>query len=253
MVNNSDIDSDVAVSTDTEQDISDVESEAEFPVFRGPWFNVVDPDAFELPEPDFRESVGPVNFPPGMSVMDFFVKFLKTNENDIIDILVTETNLYAQQQIAMKSRPPRILGSHSRLRNWMPVTRDEMLAFLGIVLSMGIIKKPTFESYWELNSRVWSFETPNFGHIMSRNRFQAILQFLHCSNNLAAPEPGEAGYDPLHKISPIINLLNETFSKNYRYKTHIYIWLLMFRKILKYIHSLMNEKQDNYSRDMLHF
>ena len=74
-----------------------------------------------------------------------------TNENDIIDILVTETNLYAQQQIAMKSRPPRILGSHSRLRNWMPVTRDEMLAFLGIVLSMGIIKKLTFESYWELN------------------------------------------------------------------------------------------------------
>ena len=39
MVNNYDLDSDVAVSTDTEQDISDVESETEFPVFRGPWFN----------------------------------------------------------------------------------------------------------------------------------------------------------------------------------------------------------------------
>ena len=77
MANNSDLGSDVAVSTDTEQYISDVESEAEFPVFRGPWFNVIDPDAFELPEPDFRESVGPVNFPPGMSVMDFFVKFNK--------------------------------------------------------------------------------------------------------------------------------------------------------------------------------
>ena len=135
---------------------------------------MVDPDAFELPEPDFKESVGPLNFPAGMSVMDFFVKFLKTNENDIIDVLVTETNLYAQQHIAMKSRSPRILGSHSRLQNWIPVTLDKMLAFLGIVLSMGIIKKPTFESYWELNSRVWSFETPNFGNIMSRNKFQAI-------------------------------------------------------------------------------
>ena len=105
MVNNSDLGSDVAVSTDTEQDISDVKSGAEFPVFRGPWFNVVDPDAFEFPEKLFRESVGPVYLPPGMSVMEYFVKFLKTNENDIIDILVTETNLYAQQQIAMKSRP----------------------------------------------------------------------------------------------------------------------------------------------------
>ena len=151
MANYSDLGSDVTVSTVMEQDVSDAENEAEIPVFRGPWFNVVDPDAFELPELDFRESVGPVNFPLGMSVMDFFVKFLKTNENDIIDILVTETNLYAQQQFAMKSRPPCILGSHSWLRNWMPVTRDEMPAFLGIVLSMGIIKKLTFESYWELN------------------------------------------------------------------------------------------------------
>ena len=87
---------------------------------------------------------------------------------------------YAQQQIAMKSRPPRILGSHSQLRNWMLVTRDKMLAFLGIVLSMGIIKMPTFESYWELNSRAWSFETPNFGYIMSRNRFQARPFYSFC-------------------------------------------------------------------------
>ena len=63
-------------------------------------------------------------------------------------------------------------------------------------------------------------------HIMSRSRFQAIL--LHCSDNVAAPEPGEAGYDPLHKTSPIIYLLNETFSKNYRYKIHTYIWLSTF-------------------------
>ena len=54
MANYSDRGFDVAVSTDTGQDISYVESEAEFPAFRGPWFNVVDPEAFDLPEPDFR-------------------------------------------------------------------------------------------------------------------------------------------------------------------------------------------------------
>ena len=32
--------------------------------------------------------------------------FLKTNENDIIDILVTEPNLHAEQQIAMKRKKP---------------------------------------------------------------------------------------------------------------------------------------------------
>ena len=48
MANYSDLGPNVAVSTDTEQDISDVESKAKIPVFRGPGFNVVDPDAFEL-------------------------------------------------------------------------------------------------------------------------------------------------------------------------------------------------------------
>ena len=77
MANNYDLGSDVAVSTDTQQDISNVESEAECLFFRGPWFNVFDPDTFELPEPDFRERVGPDNFPPNISVMDFFTRSLK--------------------------------------------------------------------------------------------------------------------------------------------------------------------------------
>lgn len=61
-----------------------------------------------------------------------------------------------------KSRPPRILGPLCRFSNRVPVTPDEMLAFIGILLSMDIVKKPTFESYWESNPRAWSFETPNF-------------------------------------------------------------------------------------------
>lgn len=64
---------------------------------------MVDPDAFEVPEPDFRESVGPINFRPAMSLLDFFIKFSKTYENNIIDILMTETNQCAQQQIDRKS------------------------------------------------------------------------------------------------------------------------------------------------------
>ena len=97
MTNYSDLGFDVAVSTDTEQDISYEESEAEFPAFRGPWFNVVDPDAYELPEPDFRSKHS-----PGFVCYGLFLKFLKTNEDDIIVILVTYTYLYAQQQTAMK-------------------------------------------------------------------------------------------------------------------------------------------------------
>ena len=131
--------------------------------------------------------------------------------------MVEETNKYADQYIELRSRPPRVLAPHSRARSWKPVTRPEMLAFLGIILSMGVVKKPTYESYWEQNDRTWSMETPNFSSIMSRNRFQSILQFLHCNDNTNAIPREEPGYDPLHKISPVIDIINETFDKNYRY------------------------------------
>ena len=56
-------------------------------------------------------------------------------------------------------------------------------AFLGLILSMGVVKKkPAYETYWENNSRSRSMETPNFSLLMSRNRFQLILQFLNCNN-----------------------------------------------------------------------
>lgn len=91
-----------------------------------------------------------------------------------------------------------------------------MFVFIGIVLSMGIVKKLIFELYWELNFCVWFFEMLNFGKIMLRNCFQVILQFLYCSDNLDVLEFGEEGYDFLYKILFVINILNEIFGKNYR-------------------------------------
>jgi hypothetical protein len=223
MASNSDVDS-------TSSEHSDAENEP-LPVFRGTWFRVIDPDTFSLPMPDFREDTGPVNFEPGMSAAEYFFMFMRTDDSDIVDLLVHETNRYAEQEILRRSRPPRVINKFSRLHDWHPVTREEMLAFLGIVLSMGIVKKPSYESYWECNDRAWSIETPNFGKIMSRNRFQSILQFLHCNDNAGAPESGEDGYDPLHKISPVIDILNETFGRNCRYVYNkLYYTLIIGKK-----------------------
>jgi len=61
-----------------------------------------------------------------------------------------------------------------------------------------------------------SMETPNFSLVMSRNRFQLILQFLHC-NNENAVLCDQPGYDPLHKIIPVLDVINQTFARNYRY------------------------------------
>ena len=78
---------------------------------------------------------------------------------------------------------------------------------------MGIVRKPTIVSYWETTGLS---ETPKFRDIMSRNRFQAILRYLHCNDNATAVPRGSPGYDSLHKISPVIDFFNETFDNNYK-------------------------------------
>jgi hypothetical protein len=54
---------------------------------------------------------------------------------------------------------------------------------------------------------------------MPRNRFQSIIRYLHCSDNQTVIPRGQAGYDPLHKISPVVDFFNEVFEKNYRLDT----------------------------------
>ena len=78
--------------------------------------------------------------------------------------------------------------SHARgnTSKWKPVTKEEISALFGLTFAMGIVRKPSYASYWEKGEGQVLTETLNFAHIMSRNRFQAILRFLHYNdNNLA--------------------------------------------------------------------
>ncbi|CAC5395925.1 unnamed protein product [Mytilus coruscus] len=101
----SEYESDINIS-DTESE-EDEELDEGIPMNRGPWFPVVDPGTFYLPEPNFHEQTGPVNFLPNSSILDYFLKFIDMPGRSVIDILVNETNRYATQCIAERSRPPK--------------------------------------------------------------------------------------------------------------------------------------------------
>nr|XP_055037155.1 piggyBac transposable element-derived protein 4-like [Misgurnus anguillicaudatus] len=77
---------------------------------------------------------------------------------------------------------------------------------------MGLIEKSELEDYW---AEYWPTATPGFGKVMSRNRFEMILSFLHFTNNEDCVERGQPGYDRLFKIRPIINLVIPRFSAVY--------------------------------------
>ncbi|CAG2240579.1 VLDLR [Mytilus edulis] len=200
---------DIVTSGDEDSDDADVEMPDNAARQPNPWFSVVDKETFELDvNRDFEERIGPCGFEANFSPVDYFDKFLKTEDDDLIDRIVDETNRYANQ-CQTTENPTR----HARSNEWSPVRYAEMRAFIGLVLAMGIVKKSSIESYWEASG---ISETPNFRDVMSRNRFQAILRYLHCNDNTTAVPRGQPGYDPLHKINPVVEFFNEVFELNYR-------------------------------------
>ena len=133
---------------------------------------------------------------PAMVFEQFF-------DDKIIDLMMVETNRYAQQYIAA-----HVLRRTSRMRKWVDVTREEMKLFLGVVLTTGLIKCPHVEDYWKEDSL---FYHPLFHKIgISYNRFSLLLKNWHVSNNETAP-PGNR----LNKIADFTKLLISKFQETY--------------------------------------
>ena len=90
----------------------------------------------------------------------------------LLDLVVTQTNLYAAQERAKtpdKHRMP-----------WHAVDKDEIRTFIALILAMGLVNKPTIHSYWSTDEIL---QTPFFTNCMSRNRFTQILRYIHFVNN----------------------------------------------------------------------
>jgi len=124
---------------------------------------------------------------------------------ELIEIVVDQTNLYAQKQIAKMPRP---VTKHARSEEWKPVTIIEMTKFLGLIFVSGIVRKPKLELYWSMRG---IFQTPIFPQTMSRNRFQLIQRYLHLNDNNAAG----TNEDRLYKIRTILDTALNNFRTNY--------------------------------------
>jgi hypothetical protein len=140
----------------------------------------------------------------GFSPISYLYLFIT---NQTLDSLVLETNRYAQQFITSEQ-----IKQHSRVTAWHPTAKREIKIFLGLLLLMGIIKKPTIESYWSINPL---YSTPIFRVVMLRNRFQLILKFLHFNNNELEPAGNDPDRDRLFKIRPLVDSLFDSFQNVY--------------------------------------
>ena len=95
--------------------------------------------------------------------------------DDMWDLIVTETNWYHDQQAT--AEPAKHKGK------WNPVTREEMEAFLGIIILKGIVKLPRLKMYWS-NDRLVHQE--RISSVMSQARFLEIWRYFHLVDNSSA-------------------------------------------------------------------
>ena len=136
---------------------------------------------------------------------DIFSLFV---DDEVINVIVEETNRYADQFLAGK-----ILKPSSRFQKWKPTSPEEMQMFLGLLLWMGLNRRGTISSYW---SRDPIYATTVTDGTMSRNRFEILLKFIHFADNNQIQEN-----DRLGKIQPLVELLQKKFQQVFCPGEHI--------------------------------
>ena len=158
----------------------------------------------------------------------FYVAFLT---EEILQIIVDETNRYAEQY--MQNR------RSIRVDKWTPTDKNEMKRFFGLLIWMSLVKLPKYDAYWCTNN-TYCQSFPRT--VMSRNRFELLLRFLHFTNNQTANTN-----DRLYKLRQIVDILNQNFSKYYDLDEEICIdeSLVPFQGRIKF-RQLLKQKRHKY-------
>ena len=145
----------------------------------------------------FTQPVGPTLQVPETE-LEVFQLFFTT---EICSFIAEQSNLYTHHHLGEK------------YTEWIPITVEELKAYFGFMLLMGLYPKPAISDYWKCDPFV------NYAPIserISRDRFYDIHRYLHFAENALLPVRGEPGYDRLGKVRGILERVQERFRHIYK-------------------------------------
>lgn len=123
--------------------------------------------------------------------------------DDVLNEIVKNTNNFAIAKILNSQEATKC----ARIRNWAPTNLVEIKKFFGLVVFMGIVRLPKISDYWS-KDEIMGQNLPRT--VMSRNRFEILLQMLHFSE-----QDEENKADRLHRVRNLLNVMNHNFKENY--------------------------------------
>ena len=120
-------------------------------------------------------------------------------DDTLMNLIVTETNRYAEQTLQGTGK------------EWS-TDAAEIRAYMGFMILMGINQLPEIRDYWSTNEQL---RYAPIADRISRDRFEQITRYLHFTDNDLLPSRGEPGYSRLQKVDPVLNHLKERFKAVY--------------------------------------
>jgi hypothetical protein len=109
-----------------------------------------DIDKFPASQETFCDVSGPQFDTDELDVVSAFENIFGIS---LVQLIVDETNRYAQQEISKSIRPHTC---RSRFRKWEDVTVEEMYVVLALIMLTGIVQKPTLRSYYSKNRLLYT-------------------------------------------------------------------------------------------------
>ena len=140
----------------------------------------------------FTQPVGPTVEIPTSELEVFSLFFTE----EICSYIMEQSNLYAEQ----------ILGE--KYEEYRQITVEELKAYFGFKILMGLYPKPAMSDYWRRDPFV---HYAPIADRIPRDRFFEINRFLHFANNTELTLCGDPGYDRLGKVRPVMEMLQERF------------------------------------------
>ena len=133
------------------------------------------------------------SLPVGSSEKDFFELFVT---NDFYNKVAEETNKYA----ALSQRKAGTVDN-----NWEDTNEEEIQAYIGILIYMGLVDLPETEDYFQGDFCV----CPIVRQAMTLKRLKKLGQYLHLKDEEERPDQQSADFDILYKARPALDLMDK--------------------------------------------